>query len=126
MFSDLTPIATLPASDLARARKFYEETLGLKPEREEEPGGVFYRCGGGQIFLYESTFAGTNKATAVTFSTDRATFDAEVDALRKKGISFLTFEYEGMKWVDDVMVTDDMKAVWFTDPEGNILNVGTM
>ena len=127
MLSRLTPAATLPASDLARARKFYEGTLGLKPEGPElAGGGLFYKCGDGQLFVYQSGFAGTNKATAVTFTTDDAHFDEEVKALRDKGVSFLTFEYEGMQWDGDVMVTEEMKAVWFTDTEGNILNLGTM
>ncbi len=128
MLSRLTPVATLPASDFARARKFYEETLGLQPDGPElGPGGaILYKCGEGRIFLYQSEFAGTNKATAVTFMTDNAHFDEEVKALRDKGVSFLTFEYEGMEWDGDVMVTEEMKAVWFTDPEGNILNIGTM
>jgi catechol 2,3-dioxygenase-like lactoylglutathione lyase family enzyme len=124
MLSDCTPIATLPTADTARARKFYEETLGLTPMREDL-GGIMYRCGEGRLFVYQSEYAGTNKATAVTFEVSDDKFDAEVDALRKKGVTFQTFEYEGMEWKDDVMVSEGMRAVWFSDPDGNILNVGT-
>lgn len=127
MLSDCTPIATLPTADFARARKFYEDTLGLTPAKEggEEMGGIMYKCGGGQLFVYQSEYAGTNKATAVTFDVSDDKFDAEVDSLRKKGITFQTFEYEGMEWKDDVMIAGGMKAVWFNDPDGNIINVGT-
>jgi len=38
--------ARLPAQDLARARSFYAEKLGLEPI-EEQPGGLRYGCGGG-------------------------------------------------------------------------------
>jgi catechol 2,3-dioxygenase-like lactoylglutathione lyase family enzyme len=124
MLSDCTPYATLPAADLARARRFYEETLGLTPEREDF-GGIMYRCGEGKLFLYQSEYAGTNKATAVSFSVSDDKFDAEVDALRKKGITFQTFDYEGMEWKDDVMVSEGMRAIWFSDPDGNAINVGT-
>jgi catechol 2,3-dioxygenase-like lactoylglutathione lyase family enzyme len=124
MLSDTTPIATLPTADTARARRFYEDTLGLTP-LQEEPGGIMYKCGEGKLFLYQSEYAGTNKATAVTFSVSDDRFDPEVDALRKKGVTFQTFEYEGMEWKDDVMVSEGMKAVWFSDPDGNILNVST-
>lgn len=124
MLSDCTPIATLPTKDVARARTFYENTLGLVPS-QEYPGGIMYRCGAGNLFLYQSEYAGTNKATAVTFSVSDDEFDAEVDALRGKGVTFQTFEYEGMDWKDDVMVSEGMKAVWFNDPDGNILNVST-
>lgn len=127
MITELNPVATLATADLSRARKFYEETLGLPVDDAEGPGGVFYRCGQGKIFVYESSFAGTNQATAVTFiAEDPAKFDTEVEALRSKGVSFLTFDYEGMEWDGDVAKADQMRAVWFTDPDGNILNLSTM
>jgi catechol 2,3-dioxygenase-like lactoylglutathione lyase family enzyme len=124
MINTFTPIATIPTTDTGRAQKFYEETLGLQIEREDEQG-AFYKCGDGRLFVYRSQYAGTNKATAVTFGTeDVAKFDAAVDSLRKKGVKFMTFEYEGMTWDKDVAVMgDNMKAIWFADPDGNILNV---
>lgn len=124
MINTFTPIATIPTTDTGRAHKFYEDTLGLQMEREDEQG-IFYRSGDGRLFVYRSQYAGTNKATAITFGTeDVAQFDAAIDALRKKGVKFMTFEYEGMNWEKDVAVMgDNMKAVWFSDPDGNILNV---
>jgi hypothetical protein len=83
---------------------------------------VYYKCGSGRLFVYQSQYAGTNKATAVTFMTDNdKQFDSAVDSLRKKGVHFLTFEYEGMNWEGEVATatTEDgqsMRAVWFADP----------
>ena len=123
MLSDFTPIATLPTADLSRARDFYEGTLGLTSQGEGL-GGVPYTCGSGTVFVYESVYAGTNKATAVNFNVPLAAFDDEVGALRDKGIKFLTFEVEGMEWSDGVAsMGEAMKAIWFTDPDGNILNI---
>ena len=51
MLQDATIHVYLPASNLARARAFYERVLGLTP-KEEYAGGVFYECGGGVAFLY--------------------------------------------------------------------------
>jgi catechol 2,3-dioxygenase-like lactoylglutathione lyase family enzyme len=124
MLSDCTPVATVPTADVARARRFYEETLGLSPVREDVTG-VTYKCGEGKLFLYQSGYAGTNKATAITFPVSEDRFDDEVETLRSKGVTFQTFEYEGMEWKDDVMISEGMKAVWFSDPDGNILNLGT-
>ncbi|WP_173164197.1 VOC family protein [Phytohabitans suffuscus] len=124
MLSDHTPVATLPTADVARARGFYENTLGLTP-LEEDPGGVMYKCGSGKLFVYQSEYAGMNQATAVSFAVPDEKFDDEVDALRSKGVTFQTFDYEGMDWKDDVMVSEQMRAVWFSDPDGNVLNVGT-
>ena len=56
MLSDITPVATLPTADMARARGFYERTLGLTPQREGM-GGVSYACGDGTVFVYESQYA---------------------------------------------------------------------
>ena len=123
MLSDHTPVATLPTADLSKARSFYEDTLGLKPERDGMDG-VAYTCGDGTVFVYESEYAGTNKATAVSFDVPMSAFDDEVGALRDKGVSFMTFEAEGLEWNDGVAsMGEDMKSVWFTDPDGNILNI---
>jgi catechol 2,3-dioxygenase-like lactoylglutathione lyase family enzyme len=123
MLSEITPVSTLATADLARARTFYEDTLGLTLQRENL-GGVYYACGGGHIFVYESSFAGTNKATALSFEVALADFDAEVAALRAKGVRFMTFELDGADWDDGVAsMGDRMKSVWFADPDGNILNV---
>jgi catechol 2,3-dioxygenase-like lactoylglutathione lyase family enzyme len=123
MLSDSTPVATLPTADMAKARRFYEETLGLAPPREGM-GGVTYTCGDGTVFVYESGYAGSNKATAVSFNVAMTAFDDEVATLRDKGVSFLTFEAEGLEWNDGVASTGGvMKSVWFSDPDGNILNI---
>ena len=65
MLSQHTPVATLPTRDLSRARMFYEDTLGFAPERESV-AGVAYKSGDAMVFLYQSEYAGTNKATAVS------------------------------------------------------------
>ena len=123
MLSSYTPVATLPTSDLTKARSFYEETLGLTVQRDGT-GGVSYTCGSGNLFVYESAYAGTNKATSVTFDVPTAEFDAEVDALRAKSIQFVTFEMDGLQWNDGVAsMGDQMRGVWFTDPDGNIFNL---
>lgn len=123
MLSDRTPVAALPTADLSKARDFYESTLGLGSPREGT-GGVAYTCGSGMIFVYESEYAGTNKATAVGFDVPLSAFDDEVGFLREKGVSFLTFEADGLAWNEGVAsMGDAMKAIWFTDPDGNILNI---
>jgi catechol 2,3-dioxygenase-like lactoylglutathione lyase family enzyme len=125
MLSQITPVPTLPTSDLSKARSFYEGTLGLTPQREGM-GGVAYQCGNGLMFVYESAYAGTNKATAVNFDVSQSAFDEEIGALREKGVTFMTFEAEGLVWNAGVASAGDaMKSVWFTDPDGNILNVTT-
>ena len=63
MLQDSPVIPYIPASDLARARKFYEEKLGLKPAIEAN-GGLLYNFGDGSTaFMYVSQGAGTSKAS---------------------------------------------------------------
>lgn len=129
MLSELTPMATLATEDLERSRKFYEGMLGLSEMPEstmvDMAGGVTYKCGNGAIFVYESQNAGTNKATAVTFMASDARFDKEVERLRQKGVGFMTFEFEGVSWDGDIARMDGMRAVWFEDPDHNIINIST-
>lgn len=125
MLSSYTPVATLPSSDLSKARTFYQDTLGMTVDRDLM-GAVTYSCGSGHLFVYESAYAGTNKATSVSFDIPLAEFDAEVETLRGKGVEFMTFELEGVdiEWHDGVAsMGDQAKAVWFADPDGNILNL---
>jgi catechol 2,3-dioxygenase-like lactoylglutathione lyase family enzyme len=124
MLSEYDPVAVLAVSDLTRARAFYEGTLGLVAD-EDVPEGVSYPAGGGRVLVYPSAFAGTNKATAVGFSIPAERFDAEIEQLRARGVTFDTFEAEGMTWVDGVAEMGGTRSAWFHDPDGNILAVET-
>ena len=42
--------AYIPASNISRARKFYEQQVGLKPKLEFA-GGVIYACGNTEVFM---------------------------------------------------------------------------
>ena len=124
MLSDYSPVPTLAVKDLDRARAFYEGTLKFVPG-DDVADGVLYRSGGGNFLVYPSAYAGTNQATALSFDVPADAFDAEVAALREAGVEFQTFEMEGMEWQDGVATAGPMRAVWFADPDGNILNIDT-
>jgi len=62
MLDTATIHAYIPVSDVLRARKFYEEKLGLKP-KSMYAGGVTYECGGATVFMYPTPNAGTSKAS---------------------------------------------------------------
>ena len=113
--------ATLAVSDFERAREFYEKTLGLEP-LHEMPGAILYRSGSGAVLVYPSEYAGTNQATGASWSVGDD-FDAIVDDLRAKGVRFEQYDLPETTREGDVHVMGDMKAVWFKDPDGNILNL---
>jgi catechol 2,3-dioxygenase-like lactoylglutathione lyase family enzyme len=109
--------AYIPAKDVARARRFYEDKLGFRPGREVE-GGVTYECAGGTAcFLYPTPNAGTSSASQAFWQV--ADLEAEVSELKKQGVSLEQYDMPGMK--DGIMTAGGAKAAWFKDSEGNIL-----
>ena len=124
MIGDHTPVPTLGVKDLGTAREFYEGTLGLAAG-PEMPGGVSYTAGSSGIFVYESEFAGTNKATAVMFEVPDGDFDTQIADLRSKGVEFRTYDLPETQWEDGVasMMDGSFRAVWFQDPDGNRLQI---
>lgn len=124
MLADYAPVPTLAVTDVQRAREFYEGVLGYAPG-PDTADGIFYAAGSGSFFVYPSAYAGTNKATAMSVQVPDGSFDAEVGALRDKGVAFQTFELDGITWNDGVATFGDgrYRSVWFEDPDGNILNL---
>ena len=111
--------ATVAVKDLAKARRFYEETLGLKAE-EESPNAITYKAGRTRLLVYPSSFAGTNQATSVTWGVGDA-FDAILRDLQSKGVPFE--HYDGLPQVTrdgDVHHAQGLKLAWFKDPDGNL------
>jgi catechol 2,3-dioxygenase-like lactoylglutathione lyase family enzyme len=115
--------ATIAVSDIDRARKFYEETLGLQLKMED-PGAIMYGSGNTMVLVYPSQFAGTSQATVATWMV--SDLDATVDELTSKGVTFEQYDMEGLKTDERgiARLSDEIRGAWFKDPDGNILNVG--
>jgi catechol 2,3-dioxygenase-like lactoylglutathione lyase family enzyme len=122
MLADITAVANLAVKDLEVAKRFYEGTLGLPEIGKEADELVIYRSGNSTLNVYRSEFAGTNKATAVTWSVGDS-LDAMVKALKAKGIRFERYDMPGAKMDGDIHVFGDVRVAWFKDPDGNILNL---
>jgi len=112
--------ATLPATDLDRARHFYEGRLGFSPERVLDVG-IIYRFGRGTgFFLYPSRTAGAGHTLGSWFVGD---IKSAVQELRSCGIEFEEYDYPDLKTVDGIADLGPELAAWFKDSEGNILAV---
>jgi catechol 2,3-dioxygenase-like lactoylglutathione lyase family enzyme len=124
MLSDSKAIATVAVKDLKIAAMFYEDKLGLKVVSREGDQMVAYQCGSSVLDVYQSEFAGTNKATAVSWAVgdDLA---GVVQALKAKGVVFEHYEIPGTTLEGDVHIGGKMRVAWFKDPDGNILNIGS-
>ena len=118
--SDAT--ANLAVRDLTLARDFYEDTLGFEPVAREGEELVTYRSGSTRFNVYRSEFAGTNRATALTWAVGDRIEDV-AEALAAKGIVFEHYDLPGLRLEGDIHVGDGMKVAWFKDPDGNILNI---
>ena len=112
--------AYIPVSDLARARQFYEDKVGLQP-KELSAGGVIYECGGTEVFMYPTTNAGTSKASQAFWSVDDV--EAEVNELKARGVKFEEYDMPGMAMKNSIATGGGAKAAWFKDTEGNIMAV---
>jgi catechol 2,3-dioxygenase-like lactoylglutathione lyase family enzyme len=117
--TDATPM--IAVRDLQRARHFYADTLGLTPVDEMGDEVLTMKSGGTTLNVYRSDYAGTNKATALTF--DVEDIAAEVRELKEKGVAFEHYDMDGLSRDGDVYEAEGMKTAWFKDPDGNILSL---
>jgi len=121
MLGNTDPTPMIAVKDLDRARKFYEETLGLETIEAMAGEVLEVKSGGTKIDVYRSECAGTNKATTLTFPVDDIA--SEVRELKDKGIIFEHYDMDGLTRNGDVYEAEGMKTAWFKDPDGNILSL---
>ena len=126
MLKDRNSSAIVAVSDLERARTFYEDTLGLtRSPGEEEKGVLGFRTGDTGLIVYQSDYAGTNRANAVVWQM-KGDLVETVNHLRAKGVTFERYDFPGMEWRDGVHEAGPVKLAWFKDPDGNILHFNSM
>ena len=122
MLADLEVNPIIAVSDIQRARKFYEEKLGLVPSIELPDGSLMYQCKIGRFNLYTSQNAGTAKNTVMGWLTDD--IERDVRELKSRGVVFEEYDFPGFKTVDGIAKLPGERGAWFQDSEGNILAIG--
>jgi catechol 2,3-dioxygenase-like lactoylglutathione lyase family enzyme len=121
--------ARLPARDLARARAFYAEKLGLDPTEERE-GGLRYVCAGGEFALFESAGSAAGDHTQMAWEVED--IEATVRELSARGVVFEHYDLPGLRTIDGIAEIDGNypskgsgeRGAWFRDSEGNMLGIG--
>lgn len=117
-------MATIAVRDIDIARNFYQDVLGLVHTGENHPGVLMFASADTMITVYESQYAGTNKATAATWVVDADSDIADVvAALKEKDIVFEHYDFPGTFREGDVHVSGNIRAAWFKDPDSNILSI---
>ena len=109
----------LPVKDLERARRFYEQQLGLVPQGLKPDGKFVYHCGGTELALFPRAEGTRATHTAISFKVNH--IGEAVAELQRRGVRFADYDLPGLKTVDHVCVLGSEKAAWFEDTEGNIL-----
>jgi len=114
----------IPAEDLDRARRFYRDTLGFDIDDQPDLSQFTIHAGDGtQLLVYERARTKAEH-TAAGFIVDD--LDAVMADMRSRGVEFEEYDLPGLKTVNGVAEMDGIRSAWFTDPEGNIISVGTM
>ena len=111
--------AYIPARDMARARKFYEGTVGLTPKMEINGGVVYEFAGGTACFLYTTPNAGTSQASQAFW--DVKDVDKLIGELKGRGVKFEDYDVPGERSPAGAVIAGGAKAAWFKDSEGNIM-----
>lgn len=124
MLNDKDSAAIVGVKDLARARAFYGETLGLEEAAASGDQVAIYKTGQTVLCVYPTEFAGTNKANAVVWGVGNE-LEAIVADLAGKGVTFEKYDLPDTAFKDGIHESGGFKMVWFKDPDGNILHLNS-
>jgi predicted enzyme related to lactoylglutathione lyase len=116
--ASITPIVHV--ADLERARKFYQDVLGLREDLGAGSGNVvFTAADGAHLELMVKPESVSTDATVLTFEVEDV--EREADELTKRGARFEAIEIPGGETVGVITTIGDERAGWFKDSEGNWL-----
>jgi len=123
MFQPKTAFSGFSVNDLAKAKEFYTQTLGLKVV-EEGAGLTLHLPGGGTVLTYPKNDHQPATFTILNFVVDN--IDEAVDALKSRGINF--DRYQGIPQDEKGILRGIVSNMgpdiaWFKDPAGNTLAV---
>jgi len=113
-------VATVPVTDLERAKQFYGETVGLT-YLWETPFAVRYRCGAvSEISVFKRPPVAT-KHTLAHFEVDD--IEGAVKDLEAAGVEFLDYSEGPLVTTGHIAQLGPARGAWFRDPDGNTLGL---
>jgi predicted enzyme related to lactoylglutathione lyase len=113
--------AALPAQDIARARKFYEQTLGLAPSEVGPDGSAWYKTGETMFFVFQSQGKASGDHTQIGLEVDDIV--AAVNELKSKGVKLEEYDSPQLKTNNGIVDMGESRGGWFKDTEGNLISV---
>ena len=122
MLNSKDALATIAVKSVTAARRFYGDVLGLTVEDSPEKSVFGLKSGATSILVYESEFAGTNKATTATWIVGKD-LDAIVDTLKGRGVTFEHYDFPETTRKGDIHEAGNVRVAWLKDPDGNTLSL---
>ncbi len=121
MLSNYPIDVVLLAMDLAAAKDFYADKLGLRV-LSETPGGVTFQCGGdSQLVVTKSNVGTKDEQTQAAFRV--ADVRAEGSCLRRRGVQIEVYDLTGLKTRDGIADIGFAWMAWFIDPGQNCVGL---
>jgi len=120
MLGDYPIDVVLLAPNLEATRDFYRDKIGLEL-LNENPDAVTFKCGANNLAITRSTVGTADEQTQASWRV--RDLDAELDALRKRGVRIEDYDLPGLKTVDGVADIGFARMAWFIDPAKNCLGI---
>ena len=120
MFSKSKAFSSFSVDDIQKAKKFYEEVLGLQTESPMDMLAI-KTSGNNDIFIYAKPNHEPATFTVLNFPVDD--IEKAVDELIAKGITFEQYHFGEIDTDEKGIAQGEPKIAWFKDPAGNILSV---
>ncbi len=126
MLQDSQAFSSFSVKDLAGAKAFYTDVLGLECE-DTQMGFELKTTGNNGIFVYQKDDHQPATFTVLNFAV--ADINKAVEALTAKGVVFEQYDFGGGAKTDEKGVMRGKAAnmgpdiAWFKDPAGNVLSI---
>ena len=121
MLADSPAFSGFSVNDPVAARRFYEDTLGLRVSDEEMEGMMRLNLGGGtDVLVYPKPDHTPASFTVLNFPVPDV--EKAVDELTARGVRFEQYENPPTD-PKGIMREGGPLIAWFTDPAGNVFSV---
>lgn len=120
MIASTMVVATIPVTDLDRAKEFYGSTLGLKL-LWDSPMSARFQCGeGSELSVFKRPPVSTTHTLAHFEVSD---VEATVADLVTGGVEFIDYTEGPLATTGHIAQLGPARVAWFHDPDGNVLGL---
>ena len=119
-FKNTKAFSSFSVNDLEKAKRFYNQILGLEVS-ESEQGLNLNLQGGNEVFIYPKADHNPASFTVLNFVVND--LESTVDQLANEGVHFQIYNEGELKTDNRGIVQGKPKIAWFKDSAGNFLSV---